>query len=80
MIVMPQISTFVFPHFACDKLYKQTEKYKNSYFLMSVASLFTPCFVMFCLFLYGPFCHGAHNLTGPHCLQHFFFKYLFHLY
>jgi len=29
---------------------------------MSVASLFTPCFVMFCVFLYGPFCHGAHKL------------------
>ena len=24
--------------------------------------LFTPCFVMFCVFLYGPFCHGAHKL------------------
>ena len=22
----------------------------------------TPCFVMFCVFLYGPFCHGAHKL------------------
>jgi len=29
---------------------------------MSVASLYTPCFVMFCVFLYGPFCHGAHKL------------------
>jgi len=29
---------------------------------VSVASLFTPCFVMFCVFLYGPFCHGAHKL------------------
>jgi len=29
---------------------------------MSVASLFTPCFVMFCVFVYGPFCHGAHKL------------------
>ena len=28
---------------------------------MSVASLYTPCFVMFCVFLYGPFCHGAHK-------------------
>jgi len=27
---------------------------------MSVASLYTPYFVMFCVFLYGPFCHGAH--------------------
>jgi len=29
---------------------------------MSVASLFTPCFVMFCVFSYGLFCHGAHKL------------------
>jgi len=29
---------------------------------MSVASLYTPCFVMFCVFLYGQFCHGAHKL------------------
>jgi len=29
---------------------------------MSVASLYTPCFVMFCVFLYGLFCHGAHKL------------------
>jgi len=29
---------------------------------MSVASLYTPCFVMFCVFLYGSFCHGAHKL------------------
>ena len=35
---------------------------KNSYFLMSVASLYTACFVMFCVLLYGPFCHGAHKL------------------
>jgi len=27
---------------------------------MSFASLYTPCFVMICVFLYGPFCHGAH--------------------
>ena len=33
-----------------------------SYFLMSVASLYTLCFVMFSVFLYGPFCHGAHKL------------------
>jgi len=38
------------------------EKHKNSFFLMSVASLYTPCFVMFCVFLFGPFCHGAHKL------------------
>jgi len=29
---------------------------------MSVASLYTPCFVMFCVFLYRPFCHGAYKL------------------
>jgi len=29
---------------------------------MSVASLFTPCFVMFCVFLYRQFCHGAYKL------------------
>ena len=29
---------------------------------MSVASSYTLCFVMFCVFLYGPFCHGAHKL------------------
>ena len=34
----------------------------SNYFFMSVASMFTPCFVMFCVFLYGPFCHGAHKL------------------
>jgi len=34
---------------------------KLFYFLMSVTSLYTPCFVMFCVFLYGPFCHGAHK-------------------
>jgi len=28
---------------------------------MSVASFYTQCFVMFCVFLYGPFCHGAHK-------------------
>jgi len=36
---------------------------KNSYFLMFVASLQTPRFVMFCVFLYGPFCHGAHKIV-----------------
>jgi len=35
---------------------------KNSYFLMSGVSLYTPCFEMFCVFFYGPFCHGAHKL------------------
>ena len=29
------------------------------------------CFVLFCLFLYGPFCHGALFLTCLHCLQPF---------
>ena len=27
-----------------------------------------------CWFLYGPFCHGALNLTYLHCLQHSFFN------
>ena len=27
-----------------------------------MASLYTPCFVMFCVFLNGPFSHGAHKL------------------
>jgi len=41
---------------------EKSEKHKNSYFLMSVVSLYTQFFVMFCVFLYGPFCHGAHKL------------------
>jgi len=41
---------------------RKIENSKNSYFFMSVASLYTSCFVMFCVFLYGPFCHGAHKL------------------
>jgi len=41
---------------------QKNRKTHKSYFFMSVASLFTPCFVMFCVFLYGPFCHGAHKL------------------
>ena len=41
---------------------KNPKNTKNRYFLMSVASLYTPCFVMLCVFLYGPFCHGAHKL------------------
>ena len=41
---------------------KHWKNTKNSYFLISVASLYTPCFVKFCVFLYGPFCHGAHKL------------------
>ena len=44
------------------KIRKIRKKHKNSCFLMSVASLYTACFVMFCAFLYGPFCHGAHKL------------------
>jgi len=44
------------------KLRKIRKTEKNNYFLMSVASLYTPCFVMFCVFLYGPFCHGTHKL------------------
>jgi len=44
------------------KTRKNPKNTKNIYFLMSVASLYTPCFVMFCVFLYGPFCHGAHKL------------------
>jgi len=47
---------------------------------MSVASLFTPCFVMFCVFLYGPFCHGAHKLDLSTLLTTFFFEHLFHLF
>jgi len=45
---------------------------KNNYFLMSVASLYTPCFVMFCVFLYGTFCHGAHKLDLSTLLTTFF--------
>jgi len=41
---------------------RKIENSKNSHFFMSVASLYTPCFVMFCVFLYGTFCHGAHKL------------------
>ena len=41
---------------------------------MSVASLYTSCFVMISVFLYGPFCHGAHklDLSCSHCLQHLY--------
>ena len=41
---------------------KSEKTKKNSDFLMSVASLYTPCFVMLCVFLYGPVCHGANKL------------------
>ena len=44
---------------------------------MSVALLYTPCFVMFCVFLYGPFCHGAHKLDLS-TLFTTFFEHLFH--
>jgi len=40
----------------------EIRKTQNSYFLMSVASLYTPWYMIFCVFLYGPFCHGAHKL------------------
>jgi len=46
---------------------------------MSVASLYTSCFVMFCVFLYGLFCHGAHELVRI-VYNIFFFEHLFHLY
>ena len=49
-------------------------------FFMSVASLFTQCFVMFCVFLYGPFCHGAHKLDLSTLFTTFFFEHLLHLY
>jgi len=39
---------------------------------MSVASLCTPCFVMFCVFLYGPFCHGTHKLDFSTLFTTFF--------
>ena len=39
---------------------------------MSVASLYTPCFVMFCVFLYGPFCHGAPKLDLSHIVYDIF--------
>ena len=52
---------------------------------MSVASLYTLCFVMFCVFLYGPFCRGAHKLDLSTLFTTFFlwtslpfiFKHLF---
>jgi len=64
------------------KTQKNPKNTKHSYFLMPVASLYTPCFVMFCVFLYGPFCHGAHkhDLFTLFTLQHFVFEHLFHLY
>jgi len=48
----------------------------NAYSWMS---LYTSCFVMFFVFLYGPSCHSAHKLDLS-TLQHFFFEHLFHLY
>ena len=53
---------------------------KNSYFLMSVASLYTPCVWCSVCFCTGHFVMVPLNLTCPHCLQHFFFEHLFHLY
>ena len=47
---------------------------------MSVASLYTPCFVMLCVFLYGPFCHGAHILDLSTLFTTFFFEHLFNLF
>jgi len=47
---------------------------------MSVASLYTSCFVMFCVFCTGHFVMVPINWTCPHCLQHFFFEHIFHLY
>jgi len=41
-------------------------------FFMSVASLYTPCFVMLCVFLYGPFCHGAHKIDVSTLFTTFF--------
>jgi len=41
---------------------------------MSVTSLYTPCFVMFCVFLYGPFCHGAHTLDLSTLFTSFIFR------
>jgi len=34
----------------------------------------------FCVFCTGHFAMVPTNLTCPHCLQHFFFEHLFHLY
>ena len=64
------------------KTQKNPEKktHKNSYFLLSVVSLYTPYFVMFCVFLYGPFCHGAHKLDLSTLFSTFFFEHIFHLY
>ena len=41
---------------------------------MSVASLYTPCFVMFCVFLYWPFCHGAHKIDLSSLFTTFFLR------
>jgi len=29
-----------------------------------IEALYTSCFVMFCVLLYGPFCHGAHKIDS----------------
>ena len=57
---------------------KNTKNTNNSYFLMSVASLYTPCFVMFFVFLYGPFCHGAVSFICEQNLNNSFFQCLRH--
>ena len=63
-----------------DKNRKIRKTQKNSYFLMSVASLYTPCVVMFCVFLYGPICHGAHKLDLSAVFTTFFLWTFLHLY
>jgi len=45
---------------------------------MYVVSLYTPCFVLLCVFCTGHFVMVPIKLTCPHCLQHFFFEHLFH--
>ena len=47
---------------------------------MYVASLYTPCLWCSVCFCTGHFVMVPKNLTCPHCLQHFFFEHLFHLY
>ena len=53
---------------------------KNSYFLISVGSLYTLCFLCSVCFCTGHFVMVPIILTCPHCLQHCFFEHLFHLY
>jgi len=76
----------VIPHFLEKSLrnLKKTRKInkntKNSYFLMSVASLCTPCFVMFCVFLHGSFCQVAHKLDMSTLFTTFFSLNIFSIY